>query len=365
MKRINAGRRCLVWLAGALLSGCATWQPPEPPVADVRPRREARASAAVRTFNDRHDEAQLQCAGAAWRQGDSRYSRELLEGIVERNPAHLPSRLALAEIELLEDQPQRALDHLQEAAAHHPDDPAIERMKLLVSAELEHEQHQASSTRQAGSDRSGADVALVTHQHPPATSAGEATLRGDDSLLLARRPPPDTLGCLVCRPAAADSGRAADSDRNLPPACDAEPRQELERAETGLAAGRIGEAADCLEQAVALAGDAETANAAAVLALKHAQTALSADLATRAISSFPHSAVLYRTLGTAQYRLGRYGEAQVSLSQALSLDSANPLAYFLLGCTLARLGQAEDAQWHFQQAARLDNRYADQVRPTR
>ena len=69
-----------------------------------------------------------------------------------------------------------------------------------------------------------------------------------------------------------------------------------------------------------------------------------------------HPAV-FRTLGVAHYRLGDYSSSQLALQQALSLDSASALTYFLTGCTLAKLGQSESAEACFRQARAIDPAY--------
>jgi Flp pilus assembly protein TadD len=51
-------------------------------------------------------------------------------------------------------------------------------------------------------------------------------------------------------------------------------------------------------------------------------------------------------LALAHYRSGAYHEAEGALRQALSLDNAYPLTYFLMGCTLDKLGRSPEARWH-------------------
>jgi tetratricopeptide (TPR) repeat protein len=94
-------------------------------------------------------------------------------------------------------------------------------------------------------------------------------------------------------------------------------------------------------------------------ALGRGDTEKAVDIASRGLSRTPDQAAeLYRLLGTAHYRRGEYQAAQAALTQALSLDKADALSYFLMGATLDKLDEHEAAQKYFSEAAHLDARYA-------
>ncbi len=98
---------------------------------------------------------------------------------------------------------------------------------------------------------------------------------------------------------------------------------------------------------------------AAIAALAAGNNEAAIDAATDGLASSPEQAAqLYRVLGTAHYRRGEFQAAQSALAQALSLDKADALAYFLMGSTLAKLGEHEAAAGHLAAAARLDARFA-------
>lgn len=102
----------------------------------------------------------------------------------------------------------------------------------------------------------------------------------------------------------------------------------------------------------------QVAISAAVMAMRHDELELAAEVAGDGLKAFPRSAGLYRVLGTVRYRLGDYPAARQALEEAIALDNSQALSYFLMGSTLLKLGQPEAAERHFQQARRLDARYA-------
>jgi Flp pilus assembly protein TadD len=97
---------------------------------------------------------------------------------------------------------------------------------------------------------------------------------------------------------------------------------------------------------------------AAAAALERNDTEESIQLVSAALTYAPDDVRLLRTLGASHYRRGEYGPAQVVLAKAVSLDSIDPLSYFLLGATLRQMGQTTDADRHLATAAKLDPRYA-------
>ena len=96
---------------------------------------------------------------------------------------------------------------------------------------------------------------------------------------------------------------------------------------------------------------------AAVAALGSNDPNSAIDVLEKALQAFPKSASLHRILAAAHYRRGDFRSSQVAAQQALSLDNANALSYFLVGSALSRLGQPEAAEKHLRQARRLDPRY--------
>jgi Flp pilus assembly protein TadD len=104
--------------------------------------------------------------------------------------------------------------------------------------------------------------------------------------------------------------------------------------------------------------DVEATLAAAAAALQRDDSEESIQLSSAALEHAPDDARLWRALGASHFRRGEYGKAQVVLAKAVSLDTSDPLSYFLLGATLRRLGQASEAERHLAVAAEIDPRYA-------
>jgi Flp pilus assembly protein TadD len=102
----------------------------------------------------------------------------------------------------------------------------------------------------------------------------------------------------------------------------------------------------------------ESTLAAATEALQRGAPEESVRLLSAALATAPNDSRLLRALGLAHYRRGEYGEAQVVLAKAVSLDTTDPLSYFLLGATLRQMGQTAAADEQTAMAARLDPRYA-------
>ena len=133
----------------------------------------------------------------------------------------------------------------------------------------------------------------------------------------------------------------------------------LRQGAEALSAGKTDVAMAFFREAVASRPhDPQIPISAAVAALRQNHPEAAVALLKAAAGRFPQSAAVYRALGTACYRRTDYRGAQSALKQAVLLDKANPLSYFLMGCTLVKLGQQPEADEFFRQARRLDPKYA-------
>jgi tetratricopeptide (TPR) repeat protein len=145
----------------------------------------------------------------------------------------------------------------------------------------------------------------------------------------------------------------------IDPAARAAAEDLLRQGAEALSAGKTDVAmAFFREAAASRPHDPQIPISAAVAALRQNHPEAAVDLLEAAASRFPKSAAVYRTLGAACYRRTDYRAAQSALKQALLLDKANPLSYFLMGCTLVKLGQQPAANECFRQAGLLDPKYA-------
>lgn len=159
-------------------------------------------------------------------------------------------------------------------------------------------------------------------------------------------------------------GRADEALASFQRAVDGDPANEVYRLSFQTAAQAIAPEDAAVRQtgwtARPAPRDVEGTLAAATAALQRNDVEESAQLISAALAHAPNDVRLLRALAVCHYRRGAYGEAQVVLAKAVSLDSRDPLSYFLLGAALRRLGQTADADRHFAKAAELDPRYATQ-----
>lgn len=254
---------------------------------DVHEARAEREKKFMAEFEERRDTAQYHAAMSRLRVGDTAIAQKMLEEIIERNATNLPARLALAEILLEANQPERALE--------------------LAQYVIERAPQQAAPHHVAG---------LIL----------EASGRTDEAL--------------------AQFQQATDLDSS----------NEVYRLSFQTTAEAVATAPGLLPQPSP--ADVESTLAAATAALQRGAPEESVRLVSAALKFAPNDVRLLRTLGLSHYRRGQYGEAQVVLAKAVSLDTTDPLSYFLLGATLRQMGQTSQAEEYSATAARLDSRYA-------
>jgi tetratricopeptide (TPR) repeat protein len=218
------------------------------------------------------------------------------------------------------------------------------------------------------SDRSGdaAGVDRTSHSEPidPAglSSNLRSTVTQPSGDAPSPRPPVSASPCPRVpesgRPAAAVA-QAGGGTPSPDPARNAAAEDLLRQGAEALSAGKTDVAmAFFREAAASRPHDPQIPISAAVAALRQNHPEAAVDLLAAAAGRFPKSAAVYRALGTACYRRTDYRAAQSALKQALLLDKANPLSYFLMGCTLVKLGQQPAADEFFRQARLLDPKYA-------
>jgi tetratricopeptide (TPR) repeat protein len=286
-----------------IAEGCAQISSPLAP--DVAVPRVERAEEAVRAFEAERDRAQFQAAMSSWHQADAGGCRESLEALLARNPRHREGCLLYAELSLAESKPGDAVDMVKALIEDNPGDAeAFSTLGMLLEA--------TGRTEEAGACFDEAQsLHGERHAAPPShvrQASGPSNPSDDGGLGYAVRPATYEM-----------------------------PSQPSPQS-----------AAPKVEHAIA----------EAVAALRRDQTALAVEGLLAALADAPQSAELHQALGAAYYQQGEYRAAQVALQQALSLDNASPLSYFLMGSTLERLGQSGPARRHFDEARRLDPRFA-------
>ncbi len=308
----------------------------------------------------------------------------MLERLLKRDPQHLEAGLLLAELMILEQQPEQASAQLKQILARHPQHPgalhamgslleaegkpqealayfqeasrlAPDNQEYKISCQQSRQPTHASLAREAeaprGASATNESSRRIREQAPSGANSAEdvaETRRSELKLVSTDGQPPASDSLAQSRPTVS---------RNAPdPAGGAQ--QLIDDGEKALAAGSRQSARDWFLRARRAAPkDPKVPIKTSVLAIKHDELELAIEIAEDGIRAFPESAGLFRILGTAQYRLGQLDAAKASFEQSLSLDKSNPLAYFLLGSTLKKLGQTEAASRNFRQARRLDPRY--------
>jgi tetratricopeptide (TPR) repeat protein len=354
----------LLTLAGfsALLSGCASLKFPHQPVEEVSEKRIERTEDALSDFETRRDQAQYYAAISYWERADYQGCEETLKSLLRRNPEHRDSRLLLGDLYQHQNRPRLALSQLQEALNRYPEDPQVlEAMALMLETQ----------GNQQGAQLHHQQAALMT---PRGSDFGASAQHREQLAQFEHRPdgtwsdrPKSSPGVeLVSHdPLNAESGPQRLTPPKVTPAKAASPKHKryeehpaLKAAEQQFQRRDVEAAQAILEQATqSEPADLDLAASAALLCLRYNHPNRAIDLLGPAVEAdIPHPRVL-RTLGIAHYRAGDYAASQVALEQALSLDRASALTYFLLGLTLERQGQVQASQQVFEQAEALDPRF--------
>lgn len=386
----NRSRLSSIAVAIVLVTGCATWGPSGSKLPDVKPERLKRSKESAARIRDQRDRGEFQAAQFAFQQGDIDGARELLERVLKRDPHHLEAGMLLAELMILEQQPDQASAQLKQILARHPQHPgALHAMGSLLEAEGKPQEalayfHEASRLApdnqeyklscQTSGQRAVANSALPD-ELPAATAPRTAAAKLESSRRISpeasiRATEPEmataeTRGSEVRLISTGGKPSSSEGSPAAPPKDEHNFREPVNEAQQliddgakALAADSRQNARDCFLRARRAAPkDPKIPIRTGVLALKHDELELAIEIAEDGIRAFPESSGLFRILGTAQYRLGQLDAAKASFEQSLSLDKSNPLAYFLLGSTLKKLGQTEAAERNFRQARQLDPRY--------
>jgi Tfp pilus assembly protein PilF len=422
-RRAHCARCSLLAAVALLLSpGCAGWSSFGKGIPDVKPLKEKRGREAAKLIREQRDRGELQAARFAWEQGDLAGAQEMLERVLKRDPKHYEAGLLMAEVLIVQQQPDHARRQLAQLAASHPQDPrAMHAMGALLEAEekpqealvwfqraarLAPDNQEYKLSCQALGTRSPNRVARraqATEPRPKASElklaepkgAGATTKAAEAPIATASRteaefggiaeqedepPTPAVSKANAARlvsargaPLATDDSGDQAAEAPLPqlrPASESNGAESngaesngaerlLAYGEAALAAGARKDARGYFQRARRAAPqDAKIAVSAAVIAVKHDELEMAIEIVQDGLKAFPGSSGLYRLLGVAQYRLGDMQAAKASFEQSLSLDKSNPLSYFLMGSTLKKLGQSEAAEQYLLQARRLDPRYA-------
>jgi len=349
-----------------LTVGCTSLLPKAATQEGLTPQIKKRNEASVQYFEQQRDLAEYEGAKNLWeQQHDAKGCREGLEKLLARNPKHRDARLLMAEVLMIDDDPQGAYRHAKAALDLWPNDALVHfTMATTLDAlgktsdALGYYQRAAAmdprneSFQVAYQTAREASREEVRDRHArPATpddvAAGRAT---QASYTTASSPASSAVG-------RADFAAPAELTGSIAVAGDSA-AELLRKGQAALAGGDGPTATDCFFQAMALQPEnPQIPISAAAAALRANRADMAVELLTPAARQFPNAAAIHRMLGAAYYRSGDYPSSQVALQHALSLDKSSALSYLLMGYTLAKLGQKDAAEAHFRQARSLDPRY--------
>lgn len=116
------------------------------------------------------------------------------------------------------------------------------------------------------------------------------------------------------------------------------------------------QAMDAFEKAIALNPDHADAHHNLGVTLAEAgrwAEAVKAYQKALAIPTYIHAESAYNNLGLAYYNLGRLGEAEAALLQALRLEPTLEAAYYHLGLVLLKTGRGEEAKAAFRRTREI------------
>ncbi len=342
------------WIA--TLAGCSYLSQLNPLPEDIAPKRRQRLAETVDRFEQRRGMAEYEAAAACWNRDDIDGCREYLDRLLRRHPNHRQGQLLAAQVDLLQGDWEAAHRQLTRLAG---DTPSGET-RAADEARIQH-------SLAVALDGAGQPAeALIHYRRAVEIEPQNELFRVSYNQAIAQPQVPEK---------AYSSGEESQAGRSVPPGVAGDSScEEADRRfwdDLGPAAGPLRDGAIALGR-----GDLETAKArfldgtstqpdkphvpiaSAVLALRHNHPEVAVFMLRGAVSTFPNSATTHQILGVAYYRMGDFAASQLELQQALSLDKARALTYFLLGRTLSKLGRREAADAYLLQAEQLDRRFA-------
>lgn len=327
----------------------------KPSLSDQRQERLRQVSD---DFERRRDESQYQAALNRWREDDSAGCRQQLETLLARNANHHPAHLLMAEVALEQGEPKVALEHVRAVLGSEPNNARAHHLMALALDSLGESAAAVQHYERATTLAPGNEQYAFAYQAALGGVVLPTNSRDGDAVKTAGF---DATDVSVAAASADSSSEAANAGFSGP----------HDHAAFAAASDRAARAESARDQSALerrleefhrrLAADPDNLQIVldeAAYSLRHHRPDVAADIVSAAVKRHPESGALYRMLGAARYQQGNFPAAQVALEQALSLDNADALAYFLMGSTLARLGNADAAQQHFAEAARLDPRIA-------
>lgn len=204
----------------------------EQALPDIHPMRKERSTAAAKKFDIERNNAEYQAAAAEWRQGNFKASRDGLEKILHRDAAHRESLILLAEIELEQDQSEKAVATLRRGIEAHPEDAELS-YKLGLALEAAGEESEALhhfhiAVQLAPHEKKFAEVFEHAEAHARGSSAAAEAISQPDRVTQTQRPAVKPAIQLASNEVSADN--AAEADAEFDGNVDAETENTVESA---------------------------------------------------------------------------------------------------------------------------------------
>ena len=266
---------------------------------------------------------ELDQARALTRSGEFREAVAIYQTLVERAPGDARPEVGWAWTLILDDEPEMALTHAQQAMSFDPDSADAAAVLARAYIEAGEPENALAAAQQAvdldaGNARAQAVLAeAYFHSEQPqkAVDAADLALVLDSNDAEARR-----IRGWLYQEVDGDMGRAVGE---LQGAAGLEPDLWLRRHELGQL----------------------------LLEVENYSTSI---LAFQDALQLRPKAVTYRGIGEAYYWLEQYDQARASLRQALSAGAEDAHTYGLLAATNARLGSCNEAKTSYEQALAIE-----------
>jgi Tfp pilus assembly protein PilF len=314
------------------LVGCAALRSPQSRARDVHPQQQERKHEAIEDYERRRNQAELQAARTRAEQGDLSGCATAVENVLRRDPNNRDARLLMADVHLGRENTAAAEKLLRELVTENPGEPQAQHALALLLESTGRAAEARPLFQKAAAEAPDNPLYAASYK-----SSDDANSSGVNQSSGAKSAGREELTAI----AGTSEGRSR-------------LQQSLALMEADDAAGSARVALTAMEVEP---HNRQLPLAYSVHALRSGHPSAAVTALEAAARRFPAAPEILRALAAAHLDGGNPQAAQVVLRQALSLDNADPLSYFLLGQVLRQQGQPREAEQAFAQAHRLDPRY--------
>ena len=295
--------------------------------------------------------------------GENEIAKETLEDINETNPDHIPTRVALADLYLLDQDLDKAEEQLREAANIQKNNPQLLHDLGYILKRKKNYEEALGMFFQA--------LELSPNKFEQYSEIGDTFVamgKPEIAIQYLRKANQldrtNTLVCYNLSRAYLDLGRYELSIAASKGALQHDPEMENGRANLGLNAtlhlgwaylnsGRLKEAEQCFRKNLQLMAPTYENLGRSLLRQERFEECL--QCFERAVELDPENAMYWNLVGNAHSELKQWDEAQKMTEKAIALNPQYCLAYYDLGCIIAKTkGRENEAMKLFKHANSLD-----------